>query len=40
MFADDVLRLVTISLLFLVLLVEIFTPIVIFLIAPGFFQDN
>jgi len=40
MFADDVLRLVTISLLFLVLLVEIFTPIVIFLIAPGFFQDS
>ena len=39
-FADDVLRLVTISLLFLVLLVEIFTPIVIFLIAPGFFQDS
>ncbi len=39
-FADEVLSLIIISILFLVLLVEIFTPIVIFLIAPGFFENS
>jgi len=38
-FADDVLNLLIIILLALVFLVEIFTPAIIYLIAPGFYDD-
>ena len=38
-FADDVLLLLTLVLLFIVLLVEVFTPFVVYLIAPGFFNN-
>ncbi len=39
-FADEVLTLLTLGLLTIVLIVEIFTPYVVFLIAPGFTEDN
>ena len=39
-FADEVLSLLIVILLFLVLLVEIFTPYFVFLIAPGFFTES
>ena len=39
-FADDVLALLTLILLFLILIVEIFTPYLVYLIAPGFFEDS
>ena len=39
-FADEVLSLLIIILLFLVTLAEIFTPYLIYLIAPGFITDN
>ncbi len=39
-FADDVLSLLLIILLFIVTLVEIFTPYLVYLIAPGFIGDN
>ena len=39
-FADDVLNLLVIVLLGIVLLVEIFTPTVVYLIAPGFIEET
>ena len=39
-FADDVLSLLLLILLFIVTLVEIFTPYLVYLIAPGFADDN
>jgi|TARA_B100000780_G_scaffold276263_1_gene244512 putative peptidoglycan lipid II flippase len=39
-FADDVLGLLIIVLLFLVLIAEIFTPYLVYLIAPGFFENS
>ena len=39
-FADDVLSLLLLILLFIVTLVEIFTPYLVYLIAPGFVDDN
>ena len=39
-FADEVLTLLTLGLLTIVLIVEIFTPYVVYLIAPGFIEDN
>jgi putative peptidoglycan lipid II flippase len=38
-FADDVLNLLIIILLGIVFLVEIFTPAIVYLIAPGFYED-
>ena len=38
-FADEVFSILTIALLFLVLLIEIFTPYFVFLIAPGFYSE-
>ena len=39
-FADQVLSLLILGLTFIVLLVEIFTPFAVYLIAPGFAQDR
>ena len=39
-FADEVFNLLLISLLFIVLLAEIFTPFLVYLIAPGFFSNS
>ncbi len=39
-FADEVLTLLIIGLLIIVLIVEILTPYVVYLIAPGFIEDN
>jgi putative peptidoglycan lipid II flippase len=39
-FADDVLSLLLLILLFIVTVVEIFTPYLIFIIAPGFLEDQ
>jgi putative peptidoglycan lipid II flippase len=39
-FADDVLNLLIIILLGVVFLVEIFTPAIVYLIAPGFYEDS
>ena len=39
-FADEVLSLLIIILLFIVTLAEIFTPYLVYLIAPGFITDN
>ena len=39
-FADEVLTLLTLGLLTIVLIVEIFTPYLVYLIAPGFIEDN
>ncbi len=39
-FANDVLNLLLIILIFLVTLAEIFTPYLVYLIAPGFITDN
>ena len=39
-FADEVLTLLIFGLLAIVLLVEIFTPYVVYLIAPGFIEDS
>jgi putative peptidoglycan lipid II flippase len=38
-FADDVLNLLILILLSIVFLVEIFTPVVVYLIAPGFYEN-
>jgi len=38
-FADDILNLLIIVLLGIVFVVEIFTPIIVYLIAPGFYED-
>ncbi len=39
-FADEVLTLLTLGLLFTIFIVEIFTPYVVYLIAPGFIDNN
>ena len=39
-FADEVLALLILILLFIITLVEIFTPYLVYLIAPGFISDN
>ena len=39
-FADEVLTLLILGLLTVVLIVEILTPYVVYLIAPGFMEDN
>ena len=39
-FADDVLNLILLILLFIVTLAEIFTPYLVYLIAPGFIDDD
>ena len=39
-FADEVLSLLTLALLIVILVVEIFTPFVVYIIAPGFVGDN
>ena len=39
-FADEVFNLLLVFLVFLILVVEIFTPFVVYLIAPGFYIDN
>ena len=39
-FADDVLNLLIIVLLGIVFLIEIFTPAVVYLIAPGFYENT
>ena len=39
-FADEVLTLLTVGLLTVALIVEIFTPYVVYLIAPGFIDDS
>jgi putative peptidoglycan lipid II flippase len=38
-FADDILNLLIIILLGTVFIIEIFTPIIVYLIAPGFYED-
>ena len=38
-FADDVLNFLILTLLSIVLLVEIFTPYIVYLIAPGFYEN-
>ena len=39
-FADDVFVLLLLTLLIIVFLAEIFTPFLVFIIAPGFFEDT
>ena len=39
-FADEILTLLTLGLFIIVLIVEIFTPYVVYLIAPGFIENN
>ena len=39
-FADDVFALLSIILLFIIFIGEIFTPYLVYLIAPGFYVDN
>ena len=39
-FADETLTLLTLGLFIIVLIVEIFTPYVVYLIAPGFIENN
>ena len=39
-FADDILNLLLLILIFIVTLAEIFTPFLVYLIAPGFLDDN
>ena len=39
-FADEVLSILILILFFLVFFVEIFTPYLVYIIAPGFFDDN
>ena len=38
-FADDVLNLLIIALLGIIFLIEIFTPAIVYIIAPGFYKD-
>jgi len=38
-FADDVFNLLLFFLIFLIIIVEIFTPFMVYLIAPGFYED-
>ena len=39
-FADEIFNLLLIFLIIFILIVEIFTPILVYLIAPGFFEDS
>ena len=39
-FADDVLSLLILILIFIVTVVEIFTPYLVYIIAPGFIEDD
>ena len=39
-FANEVFNLLALILMFIVIIVEIFTPYLVFLIAPGFLDDN
>ena len=39
-FADDILSLLLFALIFIVTLAEIFTPVLVYLIAPGFIDDS
>jgi putative peptidoglycan lipid II flippase len=39
-FADDIFNLLLFFLIFLIVIVEIFTPFVVYLIAPGFYEDH
>ena len=39
-FANEVLNLLVVVLLFIVFIVEIFTPFLVYLIAPGFYEDT
>ena len=39
-FADEVFNLLLIILIFLIIIVEIFTPVVVYFIAPGFYVDS
>ena len=39
-FADEVFSLLLFFLIFLVLIIEIFTPFLVYLIAPGFYEDS
>ena len=39
-FADEVLNILILILIFIILLVEIFTPYLVYLIAPGFFNET
>ena len=39
-FADEVLKILILILMFVILIVEIFTPFLVFLIAPGFYEDG
>ena len=39
-FADDVLSLLVLILIFIVTIAEIFTPYLVYLIAPGFISDD
>tara|TARA_Y100001970_G_scaffold294097_1_gene446797 strand:+ start:33 stop:1559 length:1527 start_codon:yes stop_codon:yes gene_type:complete len=39
-FADDIFNLLLFFLIFLVIIIEVFTPLIIYLIAPGFLEDT
>ncbi len=39
-FADDVFKFLVLTLFFIILIVEIFTPYIVYLIAPGFYEDS
>jgi len=39
-FADDIFNLLLFFLIFLIVIVEIFTPFMVYLIAPGFYEDS
>ena len=39
-FADEVFNLLLYILIFIIIIVEIFTPVAVYLIAPGFYDDN
>ena len=38
-FADEVFSLISLVLIFLIIIIEIFTPFIVYLIAPGFYED-
>ena len=40
LFADEVFNLLLYILILLIIIVEIFTPLIVYLIAPGFYDDN
>ncbi|MFL2890100.1 MAG: murein biosynthesis integral membrane protein MurJ [Pelagibacteraceae bacterium] len=39
-FADEVLTFLTLTLLFIIIIAEIFTPFIVFIIAPGFIENS